>query len=141
MNTTFEEIYDKFLAKISDADLAQLPMENIKYHLKQYLEDAIFIRLHPAPKCLTEFDGDGFASEIPYTLQDLVAHAMVLAWLEPKLKHDRILRSAIGGRDYSELSNANQLKALLSLEDSAKDKVNEYFITYEYTHEDFDGFR
>ena len=118
MNTSLETIYDRFLTKIDDADLAQLSVEDIKFHLRQYLDDAIFTHLQPTP----------------------LAHAMVLAWIEPKIKHDRIMRSAVSGRDYSELSNANQLKALLDLEDRTMAKVDEFITTYFYSHETFKGF-
>lgn len=140
MNTSLETIYDRFLTKIDDADLAQLSVEDIKFHLRQYLDDAIFTHLQPTPLCLTEYDDEGFSSEIPMELQNILAHAMVLAWIEPKIKHDRIMRSAVSGRDYSELSNANQLKALLDLEDRTRAKVDEFITTYFYSHESFKGF-
>ena len=62
---------------------------------------------------------------------------MVLSWLEPKIKRERLLRDAISDRDYKESSHANQLKELLNLEYATRDKLQGYIISY--THNDFDG--
>lgn len=141
MGTEFTQIYERFLALIDDPDMALMSTEDIMYHLNIYLEDAIFTYLMPVPSCLKEVTEDGFESQIPIELQNIIARGMVVSWLNSKIKKERTLRSAIANRDYSELSNANQLKALIDLQDTELTRLEKAKRDFDYTDINFDGFK
>lgn len=139
MATSFETIYDQFLKLIDDPDLALMSDEDLKLHLSEYLKDAIYLYLTPTPKELLDMGESGFNSDINPRLQRIVAHAMVLVWIEPKILKERILRSAIQDRDYSELSHSSQLNALLKVKSESFNKLHEFIIDYFYQDDEFQG--
>lgn len=139
MFTPFQKIYDKFLSLIDDYELALFSDEDLKYLLSNYLNRAISLDFKQCTKNLNNYDEvlEQFNEELSDEEQWIIAHGMVLSWLEPKIKRERLLRDAISDRDYKESSHANQLKELLNLESSTRDRLKEYLINYTYNN--FDG--
>ncbi len=139
MATPFQDIYDKFLSLIEDYELALFNDFDLAYLLSNYLSRAVSLDFKQCTKDLTNFDKEAeiFNIELTGEEQWIIANGMVLSWLEPKIKRERLLRDAISDRDYKESSHANQLKELLNLEYTTRDKLRGYIISY--THNDFDG--
>ena len=139
MATPFQDIYDKFLSLIDDYELALFNEYDLKFLLENYLSRAVSLDFKQCTKDLTDFDKDAEVFNIELTGEEqwIIANGMVLSWLEPKIKRERLLRDAISDRDYKESSHANQLKELLNLEYATRDKLQGYIISY--THNDFDG--
>lgn len=139
MATPFQDIYDKFLSLIDDYTLALITDEELEDLLSNYLSRAISLDFKQCRKDLNNIDKTikQFNDELSLEEQWIIANGMVLSWLEPKLKRERLLRDAITDRDYKETSHANQLKELMNLEEITKRKLKEYIISY--THNDFDG--
>ena len=140
MGTPFTEIYNKFLKLIDDPDLALMYEEDVKFHLKEFMLDAIHLYFTPIPHELEDMNDEGFNSMLPQRIQGIVAHAMLLVWIKPKIYKERLLRSAIADRDYSELSHANQLVTLERLRQNAMNEVKEFAMDFWYDDEDFKGF-
>lgn len=139
MATPFQDIYDKFLSLIEDYELTLFTDVELAYLLSNYLSRAVSLDFKQCIKDLTDFDKDLEQFNILLTGEEqwIIANGMVLSWLEPKIKRERLLRDAISDRDYKESSHANQLKELLNLETTTRDKLQGYIISY--THNDFDG--
>ena len=139
MATPFQDIYDKFLSLIEDYELALFNDFDLAYLLSNYLSRAVSLDFKQCTKALTNFDKEAeiFNIELTGEEQWIIANGMVLSWLDPKIKRERLLRDAISDRDYKESSHANQLKELLNLEYTTRDKLRGYIISY--THNDFDG--
>lgn len=140
MTTPFQEIYSKFLNLIEDYELALFTDEELSSLLSSYLSRAVSLDFKQCVKDLSDYDDilNQFNVSLTDEEQWIIANGMVLSWLEPKVKRERLLRDAISDRDYKESSHANQLKELLNLEESTRDKLDSYIISY--THNDFDGF-
>ena len=139
MATPFQGIYDKFLSLIDDYELALFNDDELDFLLVNYLSRAVSLDFKQCTKDLTDFDKElkQFNEVLTSEEQWIIANGMVLSWLEPKIKRERLLRDAISDRDYKESSHANQLKELLNLESATRDKLKGYIISY--THNDFDG--
>ena len=140
MGTPFTDIYDKFLKLIDDPDLALMSEEDAKFHLKGFMLDAIHIYFTPIPPELEDMNDDSFNIVMPQRIQSILAHAMLLVWIKPKIYKERLLRSAIADRDYSELSHANQLATLEKLRQNAMHEVKEFVMDFWYEDKDFEGF-
>lgn len=140
MGTPFTEVYAKFLKLIDDPDLAYFTDEEIEAHLKEYMLDAIQLYFIPTPEELEDMSYDGFNTIIPLKVQSILANAMLLVWIKPKIYKERLMRSAIADRDYSELSHANQLSILERLRTNAMNEVKEFVMDYWYYDKEFEGF-
>lgn len=140
MGTPFTEVYAKFLKLIDDPDLAYFTDEEIEAHLKEYMLDAIQLYFIPTPKELEDMSDDGFNTIIPLKVQSILANAMLLVWIKPKIYKERLMRSAIADRDYTELSHANQLSTLERLRTNAMNEIKEFVMDYWYYDKEFEGF-
>lgn len=140
MGTPFTEVYAKFLKLIDDPDLAYFTDEEIEAHLKEYMLDAIQLYFIPTPEELEDMSDDGFNTIIPLKVQSILANAMLLVWIKPKIYKERLMRSAIADRDYSELSHANQLSILERLRTNATNEIKEFVMDYWYYDKEFEGF-
>lgn len=140
MATPFQDVYDKFLSLIEDYELALFNDIELNFLLSNYLSRAVSLDFKQCTKDLNDYDKNlkQFNVDLTYEEQWIIANGMVLSWLEPKIKRERLLRDAISDRDYKESSHANQLKELLNLESVTRNKLRSYIISY--THNDFDGF-
>ena len=140
MATPFQGIYDKFLSLIDDYELALFADDELDYLLVNYLSRAVSLDFKQCTKDLADYDKDlkQFNVDLTDEEQWIIANGMVLSWLEPKIKRERLLRDAISDRDYKESSHANQLKELMNLESTTRAKLHSYIVSY--THNDFDGF-
>lgn len=140
MATPFQDIYDKFLSLIDDYELALFENDDLEFLLSNYLSRAISLDFKQCKNDLSNLDKElkQFNEDLTDEEQWIISHGMVLSWLEPKIKRERLLRDAISDRDYKESSHANQLTALLKLEETTAEKLKQYIISY--TYNDFDGF-
>lgn len=139
MATPFQNIYDKFLSLINDYELAIVADDELEYLLANYLNRAISLDFKQCNKDLSNYDIDlkQFNEDLTDEEQWILAYGMAISWLESKIKQNELLRTAISGRDYSEMSHANQLKELMNLETQMRNKLNEYILNY--TFNNFDG--
>ena len=141
MGTPFADIYSKFLNLIDDPDLALLTNADADFQMKQYLSDAIHLYFTPTPPELQLTEDESFTEVVPERLQSILANAMLLVWVKPKIFKERLMRSAIADRDYSELSHANQLSVLEKLRQNATYEVKEFVMDFWYEDESFQGFK
>jgi len=137
--TPFQEVYDKFLTYIDDFELATLHPEDVEFLLSNYLSRAVSLDFKQCTKDLDDIDKDlkQFNEDLTSEEEWIIATGMVLSWLEPKIKRENLLRSAISDRDYKESSHANQLGKLIELEQLTRRRLKQYVVSY--THNGSDG--
>ena len=140
MNTPFQDIYEKFLSLIEDYTLSILSDEDLEYLLSNYLDRAISLDFKQCTKDLGDYDDtlNQFNMELSSEEQWIIANGMVLSWIEPKIKREKLLRETISDRDYRESSHANQLKELGNLDRNTRSKLKAYIVSY--TENNFNGF-
>lgn len=116
--------------------------ENKDYILTydKYLEELLIeLLVQPTGSVEVEIKQKGFI-EADLTLEEvyILSLSMRLFWLSPKINREENLRQMMNDRDYKQLSNANMLKALLSLHTNTRQELQKF--KQRYAFNDFKGF-
>lgn len=120
--TPFEDIYDRFLKRIEDADLPKFSEEDQQAILKEYLDSAmayIDVEQLKLEHDLTERNEYEFTSDLTNAEQELIAMFMVAAWYEHKI-HSLELVSMFVGTSSEKWSDQRKHKTML---ESSRQKV------------------
>lgn len=114
--TSFEEIYDRFLGKITDDMYMEWTKEDTENDLKNILMDAIpgfeFPRFP-----LYDFDEDleEFGSHLTSEEINIFALLMMNTWLQRQMGSIEHVRQKYSGSDFKMTSQANHLAKLMEL--------------------------
>lgn len=114
MTSTYNDIYSRFLIKIRDYEFAGLPEPNATEQMLEWLRSAL-----SQPYIIRIFDSlsaDDEIAELEYTLtssineyadrnfvEELLGYAMVIAWVEPKVKTTTLLNQMVTNSKESKL--------------------------------------
>lgn len=120
MATTFATVYQAFMDKVTDYDLALMVEADAKSLMRGYLTQAVVRFLESCTKDLSQTDENGFLETLDIDEIDIISEGMVVAWLRPKRNNLDLLRNALNTKDFTTFSPANLL-----------DKVNETYVTSE----------
>lgn len=130
--TTLIEVYELFLSRIKDRDLALMAEEEMLEQLDMYVKVSL-------GRCIPIDDvdivGDSFNRELTYLEKDLISLGMVLEWITPKILNADNMRNRVSDKDYSIFSQAKFITAMRELkEDASKDF---YYFLSRYSTEKF----
>ena len=118
MATTFSEVYNLFLAKVTDDMYMELTIEDTKKLLQDLLIASIFKFEFPRVD-LTEYkeiDGEmSFVADVSVEEQNILATYMVVEWIGQQLASVEMTRLKYSGSDFKFTSQANHLQKLLTL--------------------------
>lgn len=114
--TPLQEIYDSFLQKITDYEIAELTDEDFGLECLQLLKSSIarFIVGRNIKINDNEFTRELEALEI-----DILALGMVLAWIEPKINNITLYKMRLSSSDYKTFSQANHIKEMREIKKQA----------------------
>jgi arsenate reductase-like glutaredoxin family protein len=135
MTSSYNDVYSRFLIKIRDYEFAGLPEPNATEQMLEWLRSAL-----SQPYIIRIFESisaDDEIAEINYTLtssvneytdknfvEELLGSAMVIAWVEPKVKTTTLLNQMVTNskeqKFYAQQSHIAQLRELLA---DAENKV------------------
>lgn len=135
MATTFDSIYDRFLSKINDYELAELVDGDLETQLLKYLKGAI----SDFKYCVKDLsDRNEETAEFSVTLtdteQEILAKFMLVHWINPYVFRQENLRNALSSKDFNIYSPANLLDKLIDtrkevVNDANSDMVHYYYAT------------
>ena len=118
MATKFSEVYNLFLAKVTDDMYMELTIEDTKKLLQDLLIASIFKFEFPRVD-LTEYkeiDGEmSFIADVSVVEQNILATYMVVEWIGQQLASVEMTRLKYSGSDFKFTSQANHLQKLLTL--------------------------
>ena len=118
MATKFSEVYNLFLAKVTDDMYMELTIEDTKKLLQDLLIASIFKFEFPRVD-LTEYkeiDGEmSFVADVSVEEQNILATYMVAEWIGQQLASVEMTRLKYSGSDFKFTSQANHLQKLLTL--------------------------
>ena len=118
MATKFSEVYNLFLAKVTDDMYMELTIEDTKKLLQDLLIASIFKFEFPRVD-LTEYkeiDGEmSFVADVSVEEQNILATYMVVEWIGQQLASVEMTRLKYSGSDFKFTSQANHLQKLLTL--------------------------
>ena len=121
--TAYTTIYNSFLDKVNDYDLADMTAELAQTSMRGWLNQAVVRFLESCKKDLTQTEEGGFTEDLDLMEIDILTEGMVEAWLKPIRNNLDLLRNTLSTKDFTTFSPANLL-----------DKVND---TYSMAHANF----
>lgn len=134
MATPYSDIYNIFLDKITDYDIAKLFEADAKEILRRLLKTACR-QFHDVCRedlyKLNEID-ESFEETLSVDSQEILAELMVVEWLKPRLYKSEFFENALGTKDFSTFSPANLLKEIRETYLSARERARFLIIDYSY---------
>lgn len=121
--TAYTTLYNSFLDKVNDYDLADMTEAMAQTSMRGWLNQAVVRFLESCKKDLTQTEEGGFSEDLDLMEIDILTEGMVEAWLKPIRNNLDLLRNALSTKDFTTFSPANLL-----------DKVND---TYAMAHANF----
>ena len=119
MGTSFQEIYDRFLGKITDDMYMEWTPEDTIADLKNILMDAIpgfeFPRFP-----LYDFEEDSYNVDLTSEEINILALLMYNTWLQRQVASIENTRMKYSGADFKMTSQANHLDKLMKLKQEAE---------------------
>lgn len=135
MATPFQDVYDAFLGKVTDFDLAVLTDEELKERLLPRMKTAI----SKFKQCRKSLDIDEFLEEFLVSLEDdeieILGTLMLVEWYAPQINNILNTKQFLSDKDYRFYSQANHLGAMTRARKEAKKEANEMIVDYTFRHE------
>lgn len=145
MQTSYDDIYSRFLGKITDYNFANLSADDAYEKMHDWLNS---IAADPSVrKIFSSFTIDDEIMTITFELtrsfdetfgklyvDELFAKGMVISWLEPKVQSSPNFDFMIPGKESKMYSQANHITALKSMLRQEKLDFEKYVRNYSYSH-------
>ncbi|MEG2289635.1 MAG: hypothetical protein RSC24_06670 [Clostridium sp.] len=109
--TPVEEVYDSFLQKITDYEIAELTNEDFELECYQLIKSSVG-RFMVAEDISLNKELKTFNRELTNLEIDILSLGMVLAWIEPKINNITLYKMRLSSNDYKTYSQANHLKEM-----------------------------
>lgn len=135
MSTPYENIYARFMQKITDYSFDNLVQSDAEEILLGYLRSAI-------PKFTTcnndltkrEDINQIFNIELSELEEEILAQRMLLEWVRPMINHTYLMKSLLNTKDFQVYSQANQLRQLNDMKKDIEDEIDRLTILYSYNN-------
>lgn len=115
--TSYEALYNRALAQITDPLLAQLPEEDLENMLYDWLMNAI---VEPLVGQYNFADRDDELKQFNFDISDrdqkILSIHMVRGWLAPQIRSVILTHQVFGGKEEKFYAQANQLSELRALD-------------------------
>jgi len=134
--TSYESLYNRALAQITDPLLAQLPEEDLSTMLHGWLMDAIVEPL------IGEYDfskrvANGFDFDISERDQKILAIHMVRAWLAPQIRSVALTQQVFSGKETKFFAQSQQLAEMRALDEQLRKDADLLFCRGTYLNSDY----
>jgi len=141
MATPYEEIYSRFLPKITDYSFVNLTDAEVEDNLETFMKSSVIKfrycdKLSDRDDTLKQFNLDLTEEE-----QEIISVLMCVEYLTPKLLTDDLLKQTLNSKDYKLYSQANHAKEIRSLRDKYQQEANNLMILYTFSKSKMDGFK
>lgn len=118
MYTSYERIYEGFLAKIQSYDIYKMTEDDVRDCLHDYLVSAI-TKFHVCRTDLTDRDDllQRFNQELSDTEIEIIVNYMVLEYVDATyIRVPTLLKVSLSSSDFNAFSNANLLSKLTEMQ-------------------------
>ena len=134
MPTSYDVIYDRFLTKITDYEMAELLEDEIETQLLKYLRSAISDFKYAA-KILSDRDDVQliFNNTLSDLEEEILAKFMIIHWLTPQILRLENVRNELGNKDFKLYSPANFLDKITKMKAEIKSEVNQDMVFHYYS--------
>ena len=136
--TSYETIYNRALAQITDPLLAQLPEEDLEMMLHDWLLDAI---VEPTVGEYDFTDRDEELKQFNFDISDrdqkILSIHMVRAWLAPQIRSVTLTQQVYSGKETKFYAQANQLAEMRALDVDLQRQAELLFCRGTYLNNDY----
>lgn len=138
MATPYEAIYERFLSKITDFNLAEIDDYSFDKMALGWLNSAV-VRMRKCQSDLSLRDNDTqeFEADLSDLEIELLALGMVDAWVTPMLNSTELTLQFIGGKEEKVYSQSQQLAELRNLKKENSLEMNRLHNYYTYTNNSY----
>ena len=136
--TSYETIYNRALAQITDPLLAQLPEEDLENMLHDWLMDAI---VEPVVGEYNFSDRDDELKQFNFDISDrdqkILSIHMVRGWLAPQIRSVTLTNQVYSGKETKYYAQANQLAEMRVLDEQLRKDADLLFCRGTYLNNDY----
>lgn len=129
--TSFSEVYDYFLAKITTNEYINLTEDELNVELQQLLRisfaECVSFKDTSADYILNQFNRDLTDLE-----KNIISYNMIVHYLSPKINNIELLKQALSTKDYQMYSQANHLRELMNLKNENSQLFHYWMNRYGY---------
>ena len=138
MATPYEKIYNRFLQKISDFNLAEVDDYSFDEMMNSWLNSAV-IRVRKCQHDLSKRDDElqEFEEDLSDLEIELLALGMVDAWVTPMLNSTELTLQFVGGKEEKYYSQSQMLAELRNLKKENSLEMNRLHNYYTYTNNSY----
>ena len=138
MATPYEKVYNRFLQKISDFNLAEVDDYSFDEVMNGWLNSAV-IRVRKCQHDLSKRDDElqEFEEDLSDLEIELLALGMVDAWVTPMLNSTELTLQFIGGKEEKYYSQSQMLSELRNLKKENSLEMNRLHNYYTYTNNSY----
>ena len=138
MATPYEKVYNRFLQKISDFNLADVDDYSFDEMINGWLNSAV-IRVRKCQHDLSKRDDElqEFEEDLSDLEIELLALGMVDAWVTPMLNSTELTLQFIGGKEEKYYSQSQMLSELRNLKKENSLEMNRLHNYYTYTNNSY----
>ena len=115
MATPYSTIYNRFLSRTTDFNLAELDDYTLNEMLKSWLYSAIVKTRTSSDLSVRDEENETFENDLTDLDVELLAMGMTLAWLDQTLNSTELTLMMLGGKEekfYSQSAHISELRAL-----------------------------
>ena len=136
--TSYEAIYNRALAQITDPLLVQLPEEDLEIMLHDWLMDAI---VEPVVGQYDFSDRDEELKQFNFDISDrdqkILSIHMVRGWLSPQIRSVTLTQQVFSGKETKYYAQANQLAEMRALDEQLRKDADLLFCRGTYLNNDY----
>lgn len=138
MATSYDNIYDRFVNKITDFNIVELDDYSLGNMLKGWLTSAV-VRSRKCQHDLSKRDDElqEFEEDLSDLEIELLAMGMVDAWLSQYLNSTENVLQFIGGKEEKYYSQANHIAEVRALREQNLIEMNRLHNYYTYTNNSY----
>ena len=134
--TSYEAIYNRALAQITDPLLATLPEADLENMLHGWLMDAI-VEPVVGEYDFTDRDEEQFNFDISDRDQKILAIHMVRGWLAPQIASVTLTAQVYSGKETKYYAQANHLSEMRALDESLQRQADLLFCRGTYLDNEY----
>jgi len=134
MATQYSNVYNVFLNKMSDSGLLAMDVSSRSIVLRRMMVAACEIFDYVCKEDLSKRDDttEEFEDDVSEESINIITELMLVEWLKQKLYKGSLYETAIGTKDFSIFSPANQLKEIRETYELTKQHSKKLIIDYSY---------
>ena len=135
--TSYEKIYNRFLSRTTDFNLAELDDYTLNEMLKSWLYSAIIKTRTSSDLSARDEENEAFKSDLSDLDVELLAMGMTLAWLDQTLNSTELTLMMLGGKEEKFYSQSQQISELRNLRADTLREMQQLYTYDTYNNNDF----